>query len=569
MATHLETADGNERRRSAAGALQFALFLIGAVAVVCFFRLRDPGIPDPDSFYHFRHAALYAEKGLLLKPFPWLAYSIISRFSSDIGYGFHLLLIPFTFLRDPVLGARLAAVFEAIAVLVMVYAVARRHRMRYAAAWPFMLFFLGPPIPYTFAMTRPQTLTMGFAALLLSYLVKGSPWGVLLSSLALSFFHLNISPIIPAIVLVAGVVKGLNEKAWEWRKWLAALLGIVVGWLARPNPLGTAKLEYVQVLVHAVVRQKRIPLLFGREWLPITANDAISLFGYFLAIWVVLMVVFVAAAVRKHDRRVGCGAERRAVVREDQGEAGDKPGPAEGTLLWSSFLLSLAFFAVTVLNTKRATPLWAVFAVIFAAQAFTSFVAVHRTRAREFPSRDTRLVLSLLMAVLFALMVWEVVNQQMLQGRWMSGNAYRMRAASEWVRDHGRPGEIVFNVDWGMFPELFFWNARSYYVSGLDPLFLYAYDQRLYWKAHHLAVGDGTAYTWPTEQPQLQGGEDTYTVLRRDFRASYVALQTRQTPALQQYLESDRGFVRRFDDGQIAVYELLPLPGRTAAVAHR
>lgn len=534
------------RPGKAAGLLRFAAFLAGATLVALFFRLRDPSIPDPDSFYHFRHAALYAEKGLLLKSFPWLVYSIINRFSSDIGYGFHVLLIPFTFLRDPVLGARLAAAFETVAVLVMVYAVMCRQRVRYAAAWPFMLLFLGPPMLYTFLMTRPQTLTMGFAALLLSRMAAGSAWGVLLSSLALSFFHLNVFPIIPVIVVVAGVVKRATEGTWEWLKWLAAVVGIGLAWIARPNPLGTARLEYVQVLVHALVRQKRIPLLFGREWLPISLADAGSMFTSFLVVWLLLMAIFLIAALSRRG----------------------KLSAGERTFLWSSLLLSLLFFAVTVLNTKRTTPLWGVFAVMFVAQAFTCFVdaregvVANNRRVAPAPTvggflkHDTRLVLSLLVAVLFALMAWDVVNQHVFQRRWQPSNPYRMKAASEWLAAHSRAGEVVFNVDWGMFPELFFWNTRDHYVSGLDPIFLFAYDPKLYWEAHHLATGDGTEYTWTSMEQRPEAREDTYTALRRDFRASYVVLQTRQTPALREYLESDRRFARRFEDGQVAVYEV-------------
>jgi len=537
---------GQRKRGKLRPILGFAAFLVVAAAVASFFRLHDPGIPEPDSFYHFRHAALYAERGLLTKSFPWLVHSIVSRFSSDIGYGFHVLLIPFTFLRDPVLGIRLAAVFETVVVLVMIYWVMRRHRTRYAAAWPFMLLFLGPPMLYTFLMTRPQTLTMGFAALLLSFMVSGGAWAVFLASLGLSFVHLNVFAIIPVIVVVPGLAKRVNEGVWEWRKWLAAAAGIGLGWLARPNPLGTAKLEYVQVLVHAVVRQKKVPVLFGREWLPISPGDAVSMFGFFLAIWLLLAAVFLVAALSRRGRLSG-------------GEGRELPSPLtreERTLLWSSLLLSLIFFAVTVLSTKRTTPLWGVFAVVFAAQAFTCLADARGVSSRPFPTQDTRLGLSLLVAVFSVLMVWEVVNQHVILERWSSPSPYRLQAASEWMEEHSRPGEIVFNVDWSMFQELFFWNTRNHYVSGLDPIFLFAYDEELYWKAHYLAMGDGSNHTWGTRKPDPGTREDTYTVLRRDFGASYVALWTRRNPALREYLGNDHRFVREYENNEVAIYRL-------------
>ena len=113
---------------------------------------------------------------------------------------------------------------------------------------------------------------------------------------------------------------------------------------------------------------------------------------------------------------------------------------------------------------------------------------------------------------------------------------------------------LVYNVDWGAFPELFFWNTKQYYVSGLDAIFLYAYDEGLYWKAHHLATGEATARTWGTMEMPAGGGEDTYTVLRQDLKASYVVLDRQRNAALYGYLSGDERYRLGFDDGYSAVF---------------
>ena len=87
-------------------------------------------------------------------------------------------------------------------------------------------------------------------------------------------------------------------------------------------------------------------------------------------------------------------------------------------------------------------------------------------------------------------MVWEGANQFLLQRQWNGGDPYRFQAAAAAIAEDSQPGDIVYNVDWGYFPELFFWNTKNYYVSGLDPIFLYAYNPNLYWEAHHLQAGD-------------------------------------------------------------------------------
>jgi len=524
---------GLQRALMHSGTLRAAGFSLAAIATAAILRLSNPTVTDPDSFYHFRHAALYAQKGLFMSSFPWLVYSIISRFSSDIGYGFHLLLIPFTFLRDPVLGLKLAAVFETAVVMVLFYCVMRRHSVAYASAWPFMLIFLSPPIVYTVLQTRPQTLTMGLSALLLSFLLTGSPLGVFLSSFAISFVHLNVVVIVPVIVAIAGLVKGLIARRWEWRTWLLALLGVCAGWLLRPNPLGSARLEYVQTLMHEVVRQKQVPLLFGREWSPVSPS-ALGSFTYFILIWVALMGIFLIVI-----------ALRRAHLK-----------PGDHAFLWSSFLLALVFFVATVVVTKRTTPLWATFAVMFVARAFTCFLDPLDRREAQPLKQDARLIIAFVVAGVFAAMVWDGVNQHVVQKRWLSIDPYRLRAPADWLRTHARPGDIVFNVNWDVFPELFFWDSDQRYVSGLDPIFLFAYDESLYWKTHHLQTGDATAYTWGTMAAGIADRQDTSTVLRRDFEASYLVLDKHRNAGLYQHLLTDPRSAVGFEDGGTAVFSL-------------
>jgi hypothetical protein len=53
------------------------------------------------------------------------------------------------------------------------------------------------------------------------------------------------------------------------------------------------------------------------------------------------------------------------------------------------------------------------------------------------------------------------------------------RAGAEWLRNHVPPGQVVFNTDWDDFPRLFYYDSSHYYVSGLDPNYLYDKDPDL------------------------------------------------------------------------------------------
>ncbi len=53
------------------------------------------------------------------------------------------------------------------------------------------------------------------------------------------------------------------------------------------------------------------------------------------------------------------------------------------------------------------------------------------------------------------------------------------REGAKWMRANIPPGQIIFNTDWDDFPRLFYYDPTHYYVSGLDPSYLFEKDQDL------------------------------------------------------------------------------------------
>jgi hypothetical protein len=248
---------------------------------------------------------------------------------------------------------------------------------------------------------------------------------------------------------------------------------------------------------------------------------------------IVLLAVFAAAMM----------VRRRSLSRADR------------TFLWSSLALAAVFFVATVAITKRTTPLWATFSVVFAAKVFACFLDPAHRSERPFLKEDARLIIAFAVAAIFVAMLWDGIDQSVLQRRWLSIDPYRMRASADWLKSHARPGDIVFNVNWDAFPELFFWDTDQRYVSGLDPVFLFAYSRDLYWKSHYLQTGAATDHTWGSAQ-EVGRGEDTYAVLRQDFKASYVVLSTGRNAALYRYMVGDGRFTAGFRDADTAVFAL-------------
>jgi len=527
-------AAGRRNHPAVPGLARLGAFLLVASALAALFVLSNPTIPSEDGFRHFRQAALYARHGLFMHGFPWLPYSAMGRFPADMWYGFHLWAIPFTFLREAVLGIKLIAVADIVALLLCLAAALRRHRVAYWFLWPFVVLFFSPPILYGLLMTRPVVLTAGLCALLFSFVLADRLWGALLVSAALASVDLSFFWAIPVISAIVLVTRGIAARAWSWKAAGASLLGLVAGWMLRPDALQALPLEGVQLFLLAALKRHGPPIIFSLELSPVAPAEMLDSFALPLLVWGVMTAVFVAALLLR------------------RGEL----APEGRSLLLSSLAVALFFCCLTTFGTRRAAPFWVVFVVLFLAAAFSRLLDPRERKQPQFPGAEARLVFAIGLVLAFGLMAHDVVDQHLLRPRWRGAPPYRLQAAGEWLRRHTRPGDMVFNAGWGTFNELFFWSPENHYDSGIDPVFLYAYDQQLYWKAHHLWLGETTEVTCGMPRCRPGGGEDTYTVLRRDFKAVYVMAERRTAPALYDYLRTDPRFIQCFDQDEVAIYRL-------------
>jgi len=527
------------RESKLGGAVGFVCFAAVAVALAAYLHLSLPNIPDRDALYHFRHAALYREHGPLMSEFPWTAYSMVSKLGADIWYGFHLLLVPFTLDPDPVRGVKLAGVFDLAAMLVLVYAAMRIARVRLPFLWPLVVLSFAPYLLYRLLMTRPHVISIGFAALLLACTVEGSLWGIGLVSFAITWVHLGFFWVIALVVGVVVFAKRITEAKWAWREPLMALAGGLAGWVLRPNPIGAAKLVYIQIVQLAMEKQKGMPLLFGADLvsglrsLEGQEGNFLRHFSPALALWVLAALSLIVASV-----------------------AGWRLSPRQRTCLWSSLVLSGVTLVMMMWFSLRAVDLLSVFTVTLAAGVWTWIAAPEKGgKLRWGIPLNWRLAVGIVAIV--AVMLWRGASEHAGVMPKLGYSPTRMKLAAEWLADNSAPGDIVFHAHWDLFPDLFFWNTKDKYIGGMDPIFQYAYDPALYWKAHHLYTGQFANYTCGEPMCDPSNSEDTFTVLQRDFRASYLVLEQKRHPRLLRYALSDPHFHFVFDDGVIAVFSLV------------
>ena len=494
------------------------LVLISAV-----FHLSAEKIADPDSFYHITHAQIYRDQGLLSVDFPWVQYSAISQYKADIWYGFHILLIPFTYFTNPITGIKMAGIFLTSLVLVTFFFILRGLRFRYSLFWTILLFFSVPDVHWRLLMVRPHILTFILSILLFYFLTKNNRWGILFSALAISFFHLALSWIVVLVVGTILVSQALTKISIIPA--IYAIAGVVIGWLARPNPLGAIKLVYIQVVQLMIEKLNGVSFQFGSELKP--GDHWSVLITEFLPI-AALLVLAVWAWLK------------------------NKPATeSESVLLWSSLILAVIFGGIFIFIARRSVDLFAGFSLIFIGLNWSLF----GSKIRYF---------NILLTVLFTVLATNTFYfANIYKKQAISPNTFK--ESSLWLKDNSNSGDIVFNTHWDNFPSLFFWNQNNYYINGMDPIFEYAFDKKLYWEHYYLdidglAIKNNIGYTCRNARSECSDNNmvEVYNALKNDFKARYIFIEPSRNPKLNQYLEFDKRFKNVFkNNNQESIFEIL------------
>lgn len=513
------------------------LRIAGAAAVLLALALlaqfSSPNIPDLDTLYHLGHAAVYRERGPLFAEFPWLAFSQIGRTGADLWYGFHLLLLPFTLLRDGILAAKLAGVAATFTALALFAWSLRRLGARPALLWTLLLAASSADVLYRLTMARPHGITMGLTVAAFSLAVRGSPAALCAACALAAFAHLALGWLPPLAVALVAAVRAGRTGALDPARPAAAAAGALLGALARPNPWGALELAWTQVVDLLVLKSSGLPVSFGRELLPPNAGQIVR------QVLPPALILAAAAVLLLRTARRPRGSEPRD---EDLRVAA-----------WASGLLGVLFGAISVFVARRGLDLFAAFAVTAAAASVSLGPAPHEPgRKPPLPARASAAGLAALL--LLGANAVPTFARYMRQA-WAPDH---LREAALWLQRSSRPGEIVFHTRWDHFGPLFFWNRGSRYLSGMDPVFQYRFSPELYWKWHWIAADKGERRTCGQPRCRWEDAEATELVLARDFGAAWLLLDRSENRRLFARLEQDRIFPKLFDDGRHAIYRVAP-----------
>ena len=486
-------------------------------------------LPEPDSFYHAKIAE-YLSQGKVLNQFPWLQETNLAEKFVDHHFLYHLILVPFVVLFEPLVGVKIATIILASLFLFIIYWLFKKFKIYL----PFIYLVLIPLSFWLFRANLVKAPIAFFILLLLAYYFLEANKFIGLGAMAfLSVWLYAGWPILLAMVLIyllaclfleaiktrgrsfhkIRLVGLFKDFRGPWKAAAAAFIGILAGLAINPYFPNNLGFYWTQIVKIALVNYHKI-IDVGNEWNPSSIYTIITTNPLICSLLITGILLFVLSYKKQTAR----------------------------ALTWG--ILAVAFLALT-LKSQRNIEFFIPVAVIFFAFGFDGYL-------KTFPKPDLRKIFSFrpltIASVFLTVLIFNFlfiapfylvqVKKQLLNGFTIN----HFQAVSLWLKDHAPDKSIIFNASWSDFPFLFYYNDSNYYLSGLDPTFMYEKSKDKYWLYRDVTSGGVK--------------NNLAIIIKHVFKADYVVLE----PFYEEFnknLEASESFEMVYKDDEAVVYEVV------------
>lgn len=454
---------------------------------------------DPDGFYHIKASQLLSSGGLGAA-FPWLQFSTWSTGYADQHYLYHWLITPVNSIELAPVSVVVLGVFCAVLFAVVL------KQLQARAIWFWIILLLLGSVDFMFRVNLIKANVLSLILLLLGvlltlywqkktqkrYLVALTVLGFVFSWSYGGFVFL---PVLTGLYSVSLWIT--HRKIYIWPL-VVSSAGIVLGLLLHPHGTNIFMLLWQQIIETGLGAGSAVPA--GGEWLP-------SQLPWFSKTNVAVLIAWLSGALLYLW------------------------GPIkQKKLSWVELWLHLttSVLLVFTLKHRRFIEYFVPFAVLAAAISFAPYMISIRWQNLKSALQQywqIKAASGLLIAIFLTALAY---NSSWLVHYARTGESvYRLQAVSEFLQSSTEPGELVINLQWDRFPELFYFNSSNRYVIGLDPTFNYVHNADLYWNWRRLADDAPDAFASAAEAAEL---------IRTKYDAKYILVDTEHNSHLLELL---------------------------------
>ncbi|MGI8787715.1 MAG: hypothetical protein ACR2HG_08155 [Pyrinomonadaceae bacterium] len=458
--------------------LIFGLFAIVLLMTLLQFSTSAICCGDWDGYYHIRWSSLLWENFKHFKGLPqfvWLPLTVLNpQDYADHHFLFHLLQIPFLWFFEPVMAAKIAAVFYGSLAIFSVYWLMYRYKVDYLLVWLAALLTCASSFLFRINMAKAPPLTIIYTVAGI-YLLFERKYVWLLPLMFVFVWTYSLFPMLFIAAFIWTIIIAWNEKKFEWQPLLYTLVGMIAGNIINPYFPNNLYLFAEHFLEKFKVGSDFV-VSVGGEWYPYSGQDLLLNLPIALSAMLVGYILFTPKGGKLPEK--------------------------------SSFFLAFAtILLVSQFRSKRFAEYFPPFAVLFATFSWREFFApvfavspadfsvedeVSSAENKTPPKRNARGILKQVgvWTLGLFLVLWLVynlrginfagINEKGLISELQDNEANdKYRRAMTWAIENIPEGERIFNCNWDDFPKMFFFDQKHNYIYGLDPNYLYTKNPEL------------------------------------------------------------------------------------------
>jgi len=529
--------------------------------IVFLYLLIPPGILCPDSFYHTKMALMMKEQGLI-QNFPWTQFTTYKDLFVDHHFVYHLFLIPFLSLPtpnnldifsaelDPLIKAKLGTAFFAALVFLFIYWLCRRLKIKLPFVWTSSGFLVSYFI-IRLSFIRAPALSLILLMFGFYFILKKKYLGLFFVCFFWVWTH-GTWPLILVVTFLYCLANAVKKMVDKWpeiqnqnykfyivilhftrsffnknnlKLIFTCIFGLSLGLVINPYFPKTLPFYWFQTIKIGILNyQDKIAV--GAEWY---SPDPRTLFFSILPILVPWLISLAWFITNKKNQKSSS---------------------------WF-FLFVSSFFLLYTLKAKRNVEYFIPSAIFLNGIIFTqiikkiSWINLKKRLKKCFQEPDNifyfmTTIISSILAIFFIGFYLNFSIKNLFQSYTNESRSLNsLQMASHWLKTNTHPKEIIFQSNWGVFPQLFYFNTQNYYINGLDQTFMYEKNKELY-------------QTWLDLVSYHVDPNQTAQILKERFKASYV-LVDKNDERFARLMKKSKFLDRVYEDDQAIIYQNLIL----------
>ncbi|MCM8780797.1 MAG: hypothetical protein NC908_02600 [Candidatus Omnitrophica bacterium] len=483
------------------------IILIG-IAIIFSVQFALPTLFSADGYLHIRMAKFLRQYGPYYN-FRWARFSIFATNFADKDFLYHVLLVPFSFSPNIFWAAKLSAAICASALYMLFWIVLKRYCKIKAIIPLFLLAFLGSA-PFLQALSQPRNMVLiiGLTLVFVHSLIQKRAYYLFAISVLYGLSHVS-SPYLLLFVLMAELVRFINEKVFWWRSLVATGIGVLLAFLTHPhfpNNFLVFYLNGIQVPIFAL----KWGLELGAEFFPLNTRDLVL--GYpFILLAVILLLA------------MGLSRARQISI---------------ATKIW--FCIAGFFFIFSFFSQRYLIHAYPLILIAWASYISDWWqVQVLPTNLKNNP-----LFISLIVLVMAAVFLPIGIHtykdlRQRLQSELIYNQHYER--IGKWMSEHIPPGEVIFHTNWSDSQYFIGLNPQDDYMVTLDPIYMYYWSPAIYNMYRQIAFGNNA---------------EPYTLLKKVFGVRYGYAGKNYFSGFIQQVKSDSRFEILVEDALGIIFRL-------------